>query len=550
MSEPRRAPSRGLLLVFLAVLTAPFWDLGHPLWEVDDARYAEIPREMHERGDWLTPSLNYVDYVEKPPLIYWLSAASYSIFGVSEGAARLPLALLAAAGILGVWWLGSWLYSGEIGLLAGILLGTCVQFFALSHMITPDMALSVSLLWATGLILRCLHRPRDGTRAGALAWIALTAAFLSKGLVALVLPAVWTAALVLLFPRLRGGLRPLFANWGLPLFLALAGGWLWAMESRNPGFLRFFFVEQHFLRYLTPQYNRPGPWYYFAAVIVVGSLPWTPLTLAGVLSPLRRFTRAPEKDLQLALWIGIVFLFFSASSSKLPTYILPLFAHQALLGARFWTRREQGGAALWTRRTCAAFGGGLLLVCAAAPFAIPRLSLGADHPGALGYAIIAVLGLLGAHQLVIASSAEVPRARAGALALAIGALLLGGSRCLTSRLSVRDLGTALRARADSLESEGVPARILAYDKYLHGLPFYARRPVDVINWVGELHYAKRMPRYSGRFGDDDTVRRLPSPEGRTFLVTGRRSLAHVATLVPIDAVRGLETHGPWLVLEY
>ncbi|MBI4386844.1 MAG: hypothetical protein HY551_05630, partial [Elusimicrobia bacterium] len=85
-------------VLVLVALTMPFWDLGHPLWEVDDARYAEVPREMAQSGDWITPRLNYMDYIEKPPLIYWLGALSYKALGVSEAAGRLPLAILAILG--------------------------------------------------------------------------------------------------------------------------------------------------------------------------------------------------------------------------------------------------------------------------------------------------------------------------------------------------------------------------------------------------------------------------------------------------------------------
>src|SRR3989339_38615 len=109
-------------LLLALVLSSPFWGLGHPLWETDDARYAEVPREMVELGDWLTPRLDYFEYVEKPPLIYWLPALSYKLFGVSEAAARLPNALLALAGLLGVWWLGSWLFSPSAGRWGAILL--------------------------------------------------------------------------------------------------------------------------------------------------------------------------------------------------------------------------------------------------------------------------------------------------------------------------------------------------------------------------------------------------------------------------------------------
>ncbi|MFH1726470.1 MAG: glycosyltransferase family 39 protein, partial [Elusimicrobiota bacterium] len=387
---------RLLPLVFAVVLTTPFWDLGHPLWEVDDARYAEIPREMVESGDWLTPSLNYVDYVEKPPLIYWLGAASYRIFGVGEAAARIPLALLAVLGMLGAWWLGSWLYSPAVGMSSAILLGTCAEYYALSHVITPDMALSVALLWATGLILRCLRRPEDGRWAGALAWIAMAGAFLSKGLIGVLLPCVWTAGLIVLFPGLRKGLRPLFLNWGLPVFFIVIGSWFAAMERQNPGFFHVFVIEQHFQRFLTSKYNRPGPWYYFIGVELVGTMPWTPLILTAVLAPLLAWRRSDPRDRQLSLWAALVFLFFSASSSKLITYILPVFAHQAILGARLLgTLETDRGLDRWVRGFGTALGGLLLAACVIALPAAARVPLPFDPPAGLVAAATALLAALG-----------------------------------------------------------------------------------------------------------------------------------------------------------
>ncbi|MDE1977473.1 MAG: glycosyltransferase family 39 protein, partial [Elusimicrobia bacterium] len=114
--------SRWLTFLFFAALTAPFWRLGAPLVEVDDARYAEVPREMLVLHDWVTPHLDNMDYVEKPPMWYWLAAASYEVFGVSEAAARLPLALLALLGLLLTYWLGGWLFSPRTGMTAAIFL--------------------------------------------------------------------------------------------------------------------------------------------------------------------------------------------------------------------------------------------------------------------------------------------------------------------------------------------------------------------------------------------------------------------------------------------
>ncbi len=276
-----------------------------------------------------------MDYVEKPPLIYWLGAASYGAFGVSEAAARLPLALAALAGLAGVWWLGAWLFSAAVGQGAALVLGTMLIYSGLSHMITPDMTLTAALVWATALGLRVLHRPEDASWAAPAAWLGIAAAFFSKGLIGVLLPGLWVCSLAVLDPKLRPGFKRLLLGPGPLLALALVGAWVVAMERTAPGFCRVFFLEQHFQRFLdVGKYNRPGGWWYFGAEAAWGALPWTPAALAASALPLLRWRKADPRELQLALWPALVIAFFTTSSSKLPTYILPAFPFMALLTAR------------------------------------------------------------------------------------------------------------------------------------------------------------------------------------------------------------------------
>ncbi|PCI36110.1 MAG: hypothetical protein COB53_10330 [Elusimicrobia bacterium] len=542
-------------IALLLAFSSPFWDLAHPLWEVDDARYAEVPREMVDGGDWVTPQLNYVDYIEKPPLIYWAGALSYSLFGVSEGSARLPLAIFALIGLLGVWWLGNWLYGGRTGTHAVLILASCVQFFALSHVITPDMAVSVALLWSTGLILRCLRKPADAYWAGPAAWIAMAAALLAKGLIGIVLPGVWTVALLILFPETRRGLKKLLFNWGTLVFFVVIGGWFAVMEKANPGFFNVFVIEQHFQRFLTPKYNRPGGWWYYLAVDSVGFLPWTPLAIMSVLVPLLRLRKADSRDLQLALWVVVIFGFFSVSSSKLITYLLPLFPHQAVLAAAFAgrLRRER---TLDRRMRAAALALGSLFATAAVltPFIVRIVAIPIPISTPLIVSAILLLASLAfgliwfarASRLEDESNLLVPTALAGFL---VCACLISGTRCLTDELSVKRLAMRLNERIMEVPAD-TETRLMAYDRYLHGIPFYTNRPVDVINWVGEMHYAQRFPRYAHRFGDDNTIRQLPTKGVRTFVTLRRRELPQFLDLNPPSEIRSLEPFGPWILAEF
>ena len=533
-------------LVLALAFTSPLWDLGHPLWEVDDARYAEVPREMAERGDWLSPTLDYVDYIEKPPLIYWLSAASYRLFGTNEAAARLPLALFSMLGMLGAWWLAAWLYGPAAGPVAAVILGTGVQYFAFSHFITPDMALSVSLLWTTALALRCLRQPEDSRWAGPLAWIAAAGGVLSKGPVALLLPGLWVAALIAASPGLRKGLRPLVLNWGALGFGAAVGGWALAMEAAHPGFLRFFIVEQHLLRYLTPEYNRPGPWYYFFGVELVGPMPWTPLILPAMIFPLLRWRVSDPKDRQLALWVLGVFAFFSLSSSKLVTYILPLFPHQAVLAAGLLEKGRDSASMRWAGRIAAALAILFVAACASGPFVLPRLHLPGNHPVALAAAALVLLGSYAAVQGSMLRSF----ALASAMALCADSMILAALRCVDDRLSVRSVALEARSRMESARARGFETSVICYDTYAHGIAFYTGGPVDLVNWVGELYYAKRLPRFQHRFGDDNRIRELPLPGRKTFVVSATKELPYLRSISRTWNAWSPSPSSKWSLVEY
>lgn len=514
MSAPRWAWA---LLILGAV--APFWSLGHVLLEVDDARYAEVPREMAASGDWATPRLNGMDYVEKPPLWYWLAAASYKAFGVGEAQARLPLALLATGGVLLTFWLGSWLYDRRSGVLGAAALGSSALWFFLAHYITLDTLLAVTLLAETALILRCVERPRDARWAAPAAWAAAGLAFLSKGLVALVLPGAWVVALLLLVPQYRRPALGLLNPLGVVLFAAIAAPWFYVMEKRHPGFLHFIFVEQHFQRYLTPKYNRQGGWWFYLAVLPGALLPWAGAAAAGLAR--RRWRDAPA-DLALALWALVVTAFFSTSHSQLATYILPVLPHLCLLAARAADR----GLPAWSRNFGAGLGALLIVAAGAAPFvpkvppeALPWLPLGA---GALGAGLLAVSFGRDAAQRLIGGCA--------------GGLLLGA--CALAAIPRAEALVSAKPAAEAIAASLAPGdAVWTYGFYQHGLPFYLRRPVDkLVYWVGELHYAQRDERNADRFGDDNAIRALPLPGRRVHVLLRSFEARHVFSLTPPGAV--------------
>lgn len=538
-------------VLFLVVLTLPFWALGHALWEVDDARYAEIPREMVVLGDWATPHINFVDYVEKPPLPYWLGAASYSLFGVGEAQARIPLALLSVAVLLGTAWLGGLLFGRKVGVWAAVLLGTSAEFFLLSHLLTPDLPLTACLLGAQGTLLKGLLTP--GRRRGW--WVAAAGAFsglafLCKGLPGIVFPAGWTAACVLV-PSIRRRLtRP--PVWSLAAslaaFIIVAAPWFFVMEQNHPGFARFFIWEQHFLRYLTPMYQRQQPWYFFPFIEIVGFLPWTPLLLVAAYRAVRDWRREEAGTQTLWVWVGMILLFFSASSSKLATYILPIFPQQAILCAALLSGLESASGG---RRPVRALGlalGVLLLVggIVSLPLVLPKLPAWAVEGRVVGQALLLLLVLAGT--LVAGTYAlDKPRPSGSYLAVCgLGAvlsniLLLGSAVSLEEYLSAKGIAREIAGRIRPADE------LLSFNTYLHGLPYYTGRPVRVAHWRGELAYAEKTGKFPERFGDDRTLRGLP-PKGRAaYVVLRKKDLDYFLGFVQEKRIKSVEPYGEWLL---
>lgn len=542
-----------------AALAVPLLGLASPLLEVDDARYAQVPAEMAASGDWVLPTLDGTPYVEKPPLWYWTAASSYGMLGVSEGSARFAMLLFALLGVAGAWWLGSWMYDPALGVAAAAATATSALWIFLTHNMTVDMPVSVCLLWTTGLALRAMARPDDARWAAPAAWLAAALAFLSKGLISVLLPGLWVAGLTILFPKLRRGARALISPAGIALACAVAAPWFFAMQKRRPDFFHVFFYEQHFQRYLTAKYNRGAPWWFYLAVLPAGILPWTAPFLAGMWKAVRRPLDPDWRGPALAAWALGVAAFFSTSHSKLATYVLPVFPHACLLAVA----TLEDGLPPWAERL-QRWLGGLLLAVAACVFVIvvgaalmprlaPQVGVMIHHhriswPGlpdssartlvALSVLLLAALG--GA--LVAAPLTKRPAAAlAGGGALA-GVVLFIALRFAAPLVSAKDVALAVRAQA------GPADQVWTYGTYLHGLPFYSGRLVDkLVLFTGEFHYAKRDRSYDARFGDDAAIEALPRAGGRTFVVlrTGERPHFEQTVGGGPASVESWREYGPW-----
>ncbi len=286
----------------------------------DEPRYASIAREMASSGDWITPRLWGEAWFEKPPLLYWMSAAGFLAGLGNELSPRLPVALTSAVFLIFFFLRMSRLFGARPAWFAAGILATSAGWMGFSHVAVTDIPMSVAF---GASMLLALTWPTPGVSArillsGALLGIAI----LGKGLVplALSLPVVWLA---------RRNLRSLAAFYGVAFLVALP--WYAAVTLRHgQAFLDEFFWKHHFARLASESIQHVQPFWFFAPVLLGLVFPWTPL-LALLVS---RKNLHDSRRLFLLLWLAWGLLFFSVSKNKLPGYLLPLLpAAAALMGA-------------------------------------------------------------------------------------------------------------------------------------------------------------------------------------------------------------------------
>lgn len=331
--RPGWAHPAAVAVLILLWLGATAW--MRPLMLPDEGRYVGVAWEMMRSGDWLTPTLNGLPFFHKPPLFYWITAGTMSLFGLHEGTAR-------AASLLGAW-LGAFSmylfvqrWSGEraarltlVALLAQPLFYVGGQFANLDMLVAGCITATIVLL-AHSALSRQRGLPYRTALAGGYAMAA--AGVLAKGLIGLVIPALVVAVWLLVLRRWRTLLTLLWPP-GLLLFALLAVPWFMAMQTRYPSFLDYFFVVQHFKRFAQGGFNNAQPFWFFPVVLALLSLPWLPW-----LRPLFRrgtLTDADQAPLRLlmGLWVVLVVLFFSLPKSKLLGYVMPAVPPLAALMA-------------------------------------------------------------------------------------------------------------------------------------------------------------------------------------------------------------------------
>jgi 4-amino-4-deoxy-L-arabinose transferase-like glycosyltransferase len=523
-----------------------FVGLGRPaLWEPDEGRYAEIAREMAVSGDYVTPRNDWVRYFEKPPLIYWTTAAAMRLFGRDEFAARFQAALASVGEVAVAQVLGEAMLGATAGVLGALALALSPLVFGFARFATPDPALAFFLTAALASFHAAARAPTFRSGRGR-QWMIIAAAMLAlgtlaKGPVALLLGGAIALLWLIVQGRWRDAIRMPWLEC-VAVYAAIAAPWFVLAARRNPGFAQFFFVHEHLHRYLQDTEHGWGPWF-FIPIVIGGAWPWLYFVTFGLgvaRDPKDAATmeESPGARSFPLIWFAVIFIFFSIPRSKLGEYILPAMPPVAILagsGLASLARYSE-----WRRGRIV---GALALINAGVATGV-AITFASGIGGKLTHALAAD-ALAGA--VALAAGSAIAYAAASRYRIAwVGPLALG---------VVVAMGFAMKARADAapMFSYRRLARTIApytaqgcalasYHHIVQALPFYTGAREKLVGYRGELAPFGDSADASASFVVTD--RQLESFWGSprcVVLVANRRDLPRLAGLLsPAPAIIGCE----------
>jgi len=330
-----------LLAGFCAFLF--FFGLGYfGLLGADEPRYAQVAREMLARHDWITPTLDGKPWLEKPALYYWQTLLAYSVFGVSDWAARFSSALDATLMVVALY-LFLRRFRPGFHLDGALMAASASGVIGFARAASTDMPLAAT--FSIAMLAWYAWYESASKRYLGLSYIFLGLAMLAKGPVAPFLAAV----IVMIFAAAKGDYRLMARTcWmpGIALFAVTALPWYVAVQLRNPEFFRVFILEHNLARFGKDLYHHTQPFWYYLPVALLGLVPWTMFVVAGAVETVRAWWTAKREFFQaedalpafLLIWLIIPAAFFSFSASKLPGYIVPALPAGMLLLAEYVRR--------------------------------------------------------------------------------------------------------------------------------------------------------------------------------------------------------------------
>ena len=577
-----------LLVVFFAAVVYLGCIVSPPsLMDDVDAVQAQIARNMLTSGDWVTARLDGVPYLEKPPLLYWMIAVSYKIFGVHDWSARIPVALSAIALCWTTAAFSLWAFGKRAGFYAGLCMSTCIGLFLFTRILLPDAMLTFSIALALWALLRALDE--EESHPGA--WAAVMAASLAiglllKSLIGVVFP-IGAAILYLLITRQLfvartwKRLRPFS---GLLIILLIAAPWHILATIRNPpyfsftmksipgeyhGFWWFFFFNEQLLRFLNLRYPRDYdtvPRSLFWLFNLIWLFPWSVYLPAAFKLSYRPMDRAGKTRLMALCWIGFVMVFFTFSTTQ-EYYSMPIYPAMALL---------IGSAMALEDRTVRAGTRAVTIFCAVAAIAIIAILVVVRHiptPGDISQALSSnpsayKLSLGHMEDLTIDSFAylRVP------LAVAAAAFVIGGISTFWARRKTAFLGIAIMM---VVFFHAARLAMVTFDPYLSSRPlikaleqsppgelvidhhyywfssvfFYTDRPALLLNGrFNNMVYGSYAPTSANPFIDDNQFKNLWQKPERYYIFAKTTQIDQLASVVGKDQLITVSASGAKLLL--
>jgi len=575
----RRAGGAAAAVIAAVVLGAALLSPGlgrAPFDDPGEGQHAEIAREIHLPAGWLSLRLNGVRYYDKPPLLYWLVAASFALFGQGEAAARLvPLAgaLCAAAATA---WLGARLLGAAWGLAAAGALYSSVLFAVFSRYVRPETLFVGFIQWGfTGLLLGALapagSRARQRWLIAGCACLGL--ASIAKDPLGLIGPLVAVAAALWLGGRLDAQTARLPAA-GIAVLLAVGFSWYLAAAIANRGFAWYALVDNHILNLVErrwfPDEDVPLSTVEFLAVAALGAFPWTIAAALEVAALARRRAWRQPAELPwvaLAVWMVALVAFFAAAPFKLPHYGLPVYPAVALLAVRHWasTKRPRGLIAIHLAVLMGLTAGAIAVAAsdgraftdqmfsATDVYTRKESTVGQTSPLPAWSSLRPLLE----HAVLIfaAGSAALAAAlwrRAAGLGLAaVVATMLALMPEVTAGAALVASGRAVATLAADLRRAMRPGDLLVHEGPIENsgaIEFYAgRRPVLLEAKKSVLGMGATFPDAADTFWDPPALARAWASERRVFLVTTRVPDKSVVGRLPAERVHLLESrNGRWL----
>jgi 4-amino-4-deoxy-L-arabinose transferase-like glycosyltransferase len=547
-----------------------------------DAVQAQIARNMITSGDWVTPRLDGVVYLEKPPLIYWLIAASYNVFGVHDWAARIPIALASIA----LCWLtaafGIWAFGKRAGFYAGLCMATCVGLWLFTRVLIPDVILTLTIALAMWALLRVLDQDETHPRT----WAYILAASLGVGLLLKsLIGVVFPVAAGLIYLALTGQLfsarswKRLHPLAGTVIILLIAAPWHVLATLRNPpyfdftlrsvpgeyhGFLWFFFINEQLLRFLNLRYPRDYntvPRLYFWLLHLAWLFPWSVYVPAAFRLSYRPEDRAGRARLLALCWIGFILVFFTFSTTQ-EYYSMPCYPALALL---LGSAIAAGGKWIWrgTRvlTVLAGVGAGL---ATAILFAVRNVPVVGDistaltqHPEAytlsLGhiedltlrsFAYLRLPLALAAVALLIGFAGTL-RKRSQAALIAVALMMIVFFQA--ARLAMVDFDPFLSSRPVADVIDRSPRGTLIIDHHYYWFSsvfFYTGRDALLLNGrYNNLEYGSYAPKAADVFIDDAKFTALWTQPGMMYVVARDSATSRLAVLVGAENLHVLYAGG-------